>query len=78
MQSCFSKKVEFHLATEPDNLVSLIKKFKYRTRDKINDKSNSVFGEKISIFLTPLLACLRAGPTLASPGFPASCAANLC
>ena len=50
MQSCFSKKVEFHLATEPNNLVSLIGKFKYRTRDEINNESNSVFGETFQYF----------------------------
>ena len=33
IQSCFSNKVEFHLATEPGDLVSLIEKFKLRTRD---------------------------------------------
>ena len=47
LQSCFSNKVEFHLATEPDELVSLIKIFKHRTRDITNSESNSVFGEKI-------------------------------
>ena len=51
LQSCFSNKVEFHLATEPDELVSLIKiktkTFKLRTRDITNSESNSVFGEKI-------------------------------
>ena len=31
IQSCFSNKIEFHLATEPDDLVSLIEKFKPRT-----------------------------------------------
>ena len=49
MQSCFSNKVEFHLATEPDELVSLIEKFKLRTRDITNNENNSVFGEKISL-----------------------------
>ena len=47
IQSCFINKVEFHLATEPDDLVSLIKKFKLRTRDITNSESNSVFREKI-------------------------------
>ena len=32
IQSCFSNKVEFHLATELDDLVSSIEKFKLRTR----------------------------------------------
>ena len=49
IQSCFCNKVEFHLATEPDDLVSLIEKFKLRTRDITNNESNSVFGEKISM-----------------------------
>ena len=49
IQSCFSNGVEFHLATEPDDLVSLIEKFKLRTRDITNNESNSVFGEKISM-----------------------------
>ena len=49
IQSCFSNKVEFHLATETDDLVSLIEKFKLRTRDITNNESNSVFGEKISM-----------------------------
>ena len=38
IQSCFSNKVEFHLATEPDDLVSLIEKFKLRTRDITNNE----------------------------------------
>ena len=45
IQSCFSKKVEFHLVTEPDDLVSLIEKFKLRIRDITNNESDSVFGE---------------------------------
>ena len=49
IKSCFSNKVEFHLATEPAELVSLIEKFKLRTRDITNNESNSVFGEKISM-----------------------------
>ena len=48
IQSCFSNKVEFHLATEPNELVSLVEKFKLRTGD-INNESNFAFGEKISI-----------------------------
>ena len=49
IQSCFSNRVEFHLSTESDNPVSLIEKFKLKTRDITNNKSNSVFGEKISL-----------------------------
>ena len=49
IQSCFSNKVGIHLATESDDLVSLIEKFKLRTRDITNNESNSVFGEKISM-----------------------------
>ena len=49
IQSCFSNKLEFHLATEPDDLVSLIEKFKLRTGDTTNNGSNSVSGEKISM-----------------------------
>ena len=47
IQPCFNNKDEFHLATEPNNLVSLIENFKYRTRDIINNESDSVFGEKM-------------------------------
>ena len=36
IQSCFSKKVEFHLVTEPNDPVSLIEKFKFRIRDITN------------------------------------------
>ena len=46
IESYFSNKVEFHLATEPDDLVSLIEKFKHRTRDLVNNENNPVFGEK--------------------------------
>ena len=49
IQFCFSNKVEFHLATEPDELVSLIEKFKLKTRDITNNENTSVFGEKISV-----------------------------
>ena len=49
MQSCLSTKVEFHLATGSDDLVSLIKRFKLGTRDITNNENNSVFGEKISM-----------------------------
>ena len=49
IQSCFSNKVEFHFATEPDDLVSLIEKFKLRTRDITNNENNYVFGEKLSM-----------------------------
>ena len=47
IQFYFSDKVEFHLATPPDELVSLLEKLKLRTRDITNNKNNSVFGEKI-------------------------------
>ena len=47
IRSCFSNKVEFHLATEPGDLVSLMEKFKLRTRDLVNNENNSVFGKKI-------------------------------
>ena len=46
IRSCFSNKDEFHLATEPGDLVSLIEKFKLRTRDLLNNENNSVFGKK--------------------------------
>ena len=46
IESYFSNKVEFHLATEPDDLVSLIEKLKHRTRDLVNNENNPVFGEK--------------------------------
>ena len=49
IQSCFSNIVEFHLVTEPDDLVSLIEKIELRTRDIKNNEINSVFGEKISM-----------------------------
>ena len=49
IQSCFSNEVEFLLATEPNDLVSLIEKYKLRTRDITNNESNSLFGEKISM-----------------------------
>ena len=49
IQSCFSKEVEFHLARETYDLVSLIEKFKLRTRDITSNESNSVFGEKTSM-----------------------------
>ena len=49
IQSCFSNIVEFHLATEPNELVSLIEKFKLRTTDIRNNESNSFFGKKISM-----------------------------
>ena len=45
----FSNKFEFHLATEPDELVSLIRKYRFRTRDITNNENNSAFGEKISM-----------------------------
>ena len=46
IQSCFSNKVEFHLVTEPNDLVSLIENFKLRTRDITNNENISVFGKK--------------------------------
>ena len=46
MQACFSNKVEFHHASELDELTELTKKFKLRTRDIVNNESNSGFGEK--------------------------------
>ena len=49
MQSCFSNKIGFHLATETDDLVSLIEKLKLRTRDITNNESNFAFGEKVSM-----------------------------
>ena len=49
IQSCLRNKVEFHLATETDELVLVIEKFKLRTRDITNNESNSVFGERISM-----------------------------
>ena len=49
IQSCFSNKVEFHLATEPNELVLLIEKFKVRPKDVTNNGSNSVLGEKNSM-----------------------------
>ena len=49
IQSCFSNKVEFHSGTETNDLVSLIEKFKLRTRYITNNEINSVFGEKISM-----------------------------
>ena len=42
IQSCFFK-VEFHLATEHDELASLIEKFKLRTRDITNNKNNCLW-----------------------------------
>ena len=51
IQSCFSNEVEFDLATGPSDLVSLIEKFKLRTRDITNNESNSVFGEQWITFL---------------------------
>ena len=49
IQSCFSNEVEFHLATEPNEIVLMIEKFELRTRDITNNKCNSGFGEKISM-----------------------------
>ena len=47
IQPCFSNKVEFHHAADPNELTELIEKFKLRTRDIVNNESNSGFGEKI-------------------------------
>ena len=47
IQSCFINKVEFHLAIEPDELVSLIQQFKLRNIDTTNNENVSVFAEKI-------------------------------
>ena len=47
IQSCFINKVEFHLAIEPDELVSLIQQFKLRNIDTTNVENISVFAEKI-------------------------------
>ena len=47
--SCFSYNVEFHEAKEPDDLSDLIEKFTLRTRDIVNNESNSGLGEKISM-----------------------------
>ena len=49
IQSCLCNKVEFHLATQTDELVLVIGKFKLRTRDINNNESNSVSGETISM-----------------------------
>ena len=49
IQSCLSSKVEFHRATDPDELIALIEKLKIRTRDIANNENNFIFGEKISM-----------------------------
>ena len=49
IQHFFSNKFEFHLATEPDELVLLIEKFKIRTKDIANNENDFFFGEKISV-----------------------------
>ena len=49
IQACFSNKVEFHHGADPDELTELIEKFKLRTRDIVNNESNSGFCEKISM-----------------------------
>ena len=49
IHSCFSYKVEFHEGKEPDDLSDLIEKFTLRTRDIVNNESNSGLGEKISM-----------------------------
>ena len=49
IQARFNNKDEFHHAADPDELTELIEKIKLRTRDIVNDESNSGFGEKISM-----------------------------
>ena len=36
IQACFSNKVEFHHAADPNELTELIEKFKLRTRDIVD------------------------------------------
>ena len=46
IQSCFSNEAEVHIAKEPDELDSLIEKFKLRTHDIPDENDvNSLFGE---------------------------------
>ena len=42
MQACFSNKVEFYHAANPDVLTELIEKFRLRTRDIVKNETNSV------------------------------------
>ena len=49
MQSCFSNNVEFHFITDPDELTSLIEKFRLRTSNIASNENNSAFGEKITM-----------------------------
>ena len=49
IQASFSNKVEFHHAADPNELMELIETFKIRTRDIVNNESNSGFVEKISM-----------------------------
>ena len=49
IQACFSNKVEFHHAADLNELTELIETFKIRTRDIVNNESNSGFSEKISV-----------------------------
>ena len=49
IQACFSNKVEFHHAADLNELTELIETFKIRTRDIVNNESNSGFIEKISV-----------------------------
>ena len=49
IQACFSNKVEFHHAADLNELTELIETFKIRTRDIVNNESNSGFVEKISM-----------------------------
>ena len=49
IQSCFSNNVELHFITEPDELMSLIKKSELRNRDIANSEINSAFSGKITM-----------------------------
>ena len=49
IQSCFSYKVEFYEAKETDDLSDLIEKITLRTREIVNNESNSGLCEKISM-----------------------------
>ena len=49
IESCFSNNVEFHLAPEPNELVSLLKIFKLRTRDITNNNIILLLEKKISM-----------------------------
>ena len=49
IQACFINKIEFHRASDPDELTEIIEKFKLRTRDIVSNESNHGFSEKISM-----------------------------